>query len=422
MDGIDSRPSAFGSVVGQMHAKKLLVNSLRNDKISRVYLFPGPYGIGKTTLASIFARALLCEDLDKNTSSPCNVCESCKTFLKGNNPFYTEVDAANNSTKEDMSNLMETLSFDFGSNRRVLLLDEVHRISKAGMDALLRVLERPVEEDGTIVLMCTTEINKMPLTLLSRCVRVPMVKPTNLDVLTKLKRICEANKVKYDTTALTSLAEWADGHFRDAENALEPLMLLGGISPKNVAVYTSYDEEAISEFLINLEDDFSKALESVESISAQYGVDSLQAGILKVLLKSLKYGLSGTSLDVSEACKNVYYKYGARLSRLLTFFTAKGRLADVYLLQSEITQAHYRIIKGDMDLSIPVSVSQSTGSFFGATGADKGTSSVGGSYLSDQRKLKALSRGKTVTKDSFDERISRDIGPEKAPDTLIIKR
>lgn len=419
MDGITSRPTNFSEIIGQDKARELVVNSLSTGKLSRAYLFPGPYGIGKTTLASIFSRSILCENRDPATHSPCNTCKSCKDFLRNANSSYTEVDAANHGSKEDMGNLLEALNYDFGSGNRIILLDEAHAISKTGKDALLRILERPVQEDGTIFMLCTTELDKMPQTLRSRCVIIPMRKPSTKDVLEKLIKICTVSGTAYEHAALCSLAEWTGGHFRDAENALNPLVLMGGINVQNVALYTSYDPETVASLLISLSTDLTEALALTEDMCARFGSDTVLTSIIRLLLEAIRYGLSGMTLEVSSGCKKVYNMYGSKMGNLLQHFTAKGRMTDQHLLQAEIIQVYYKFVKGDMDSSVSQhTVPGSIPKGHSATSSNTPT----GSRLSEQRRLKVLSRGVGGTPESVQENVSKVWGPEEVPSAVTIPR
>jgi len=418
MDGIKSRPKTFGEVEGQDYAKKLLVNTLRTGRFSRAYLFEGPRSIGKTTLASLFARAALCPNRDEATQDPCNTCSSCTNFLRGNHSSYTEVDAARHGTKEEVNSLLETLEYA-SVGKRFILMDESHMISKAGKDAALKALESPVEDDNTVFMFSTSEGHQMPPTLRSRCVPIPMMHPTPKDVLSKLNKICEANNVPYDSGSLRALAEWSGGHFREAENALEPLMLMGGINHENVSVFTSYDVDAVSDMLISLNGDLAAAMVSAESICNRFGADTAHSSIIRVLLEALQYGLSGMKRDTYESVKNVYSAYGSRLGPILAHFSAKGKMSDSRLLQSEIAQTYYKFIKGDFDTSSAVPVPAPVRSSSDATRGGAPSSNL--SKLSEQREMKKRSRGLGVVQKTVDT-ITQEWGQEEVPQSVELKR
>lgn len=429
MDGISSRPLTFEEVIGQTEAKTILVNTLKHGKLYRAYLVSGPYGTGKTTLAMLFSRGLLCENRNPQTMSPCNKCQSCKSFLAGNHPSYVEVDAANYGTKENMSAILDSLHYAVIGDYRVVYMDEVHRISNAGKDALLRILETPMEDDKTVFIFSTTELQKMPNTLRGRCCPIPLTRPSHDDVFSKLERMCKEEGVSYDRHALYSLAVWAQGHFRDAENALLPLVLLGGINSANVAYITTYDVEATSQLLVALDSDLSRALALTEEMSSKYGAEAIHASLIRVLLDAIRYGLSGTTLDVPECVKAVYNSFGARMGSILNYFTVRGKITDSRQLQAEIVSARYRFLRGDMEAG-KASVLTTT---YTATAVPVQNSSTtpppvvpgtpGASMLTQQRLLKSQSRKTTPGgMIEFKESISNDWGAEEVPSSVSISR
>lgn len=416
MDGIDSRPKKFGEVLGQEAAKRLLTETLRKGNFSRAYTFAGPLSIGKTTLATLFARSLLCKKRDPETQDPCNECSSCKNFLRDAHPDYTEVDAARHGSKENVDAILSQLNYD-SLGMRVILLDEAHMISKAGKDAALKSLETPVEYDRTVFLFCTTEGHKMPGTLRSRCVPVPLTIPTPDDVIVKLERICKENGVSYDSGSLRALAEWSQGRFREAENALEPLVMMGGVNYDNVCTFTGFDVDSVSSMLVYLDSDLAKALECAESLCNRFGADTLHSSVLRVLLEALQYGLSGGSRDTYESVKNVYSVYGSRLGMILNHFSSKGKMSDPRLLQSEIVQTYYKCIKGDFEFS-----NQNQG-FIESKENKKANStpSKEKDRLAAQREMKMQARGK-VSMDKTDDKISDLWGEEEVSESIQIKR
>lgn len=418
MDGIESRPMNFSEVVGQDYAKKLLVNTLATGKLSRAYLFAGPSSIGKTTLASIFARAALCPNSDPTTQDPCNKCPSCVNFLRGNHKSYTEVDAARHGSKENVEAILEALEYDVAGVRFVYM-DETHMISKAGKDAALKALETPVSYDNTVFLFSTTETQKMPSTLMGRLTKVPMMLPTTRDVLAKLTKVCESNNVAYDSGSLRALAEWSGGRFREAENALEPLVLMGGINHENVSVYTAYDVDSVSSMLVSLNGDLSSALASLEVLCNNFGADTVHSSIIRVLLEALQYGLSGMKRDTYESVKRVYAEYGSSLAPLLSHFSSKGKMSDSRLLQSEVVQTYYKFIKGDFEPFTPTS--RPTSRKAEDTETTGGPTNTGMSKLSEQREMKRKARGQISDTNVLDT-ITKKWGGETVPGTVELKR
>lgn len=424
MNGIDARPLTFEKVKGQETAKRLLTATLKTGLVSRAYLMSGAWSVGKTTLSEIFARSLLCKHRDPVTMSPCNKCPSCQNFLRNTHPSYIEVDAANFGTKENMSNILSMLDFECGDGFRVIFMDEVHRISTAGKDALLKRLEASVSEDSTIFIFSTNELTKMPNTLKSRCTLIPLERPSNEDVFSKLVEMCNEEGLRYDRHALKRLAVWSQGHFRDAENALNPLILMGGIDSANVSAYTSNNEEGTCELLLALEGDLSKALNKAEDLSSRYGSDTIHASIIGVLLDAIHYGLSGMTLDVPEYIKALYNGYGSRMGALLSYFNGRSRITDGKLLQADLVHAHYRFIKGDLDVG---KMSFSSGNLTAASSVspkNPGSKESLNGLMSaaEQRALKASVRKNTSKVDSFNEEISKEWGPEEVADVVSLKR
>jgi DNA polymerase III subunit gamma/tau len=419
MNGIEARPLTFDKVLGQERVKRLLQNTLRSGVLARAYLLSGGWSVGKTTLAGLFARSILCQHRDKETMSPCNVCPSCKNFLRGAHASYTEVDAANFGTKENMAAILSTLAYECGDGYRVIFLDEAHRISPSGKDALLKELETPVGCDNTIFLFSTNEPQKMPETLQSRCVRVPLEKPSVDIVLQKLTSMCTEGGVKFDRFALKNLAIWSQGHFRDAENAINPLVLMGGINADNVSAYTSYSQEGTAEMLLSLESDLSKALTLAEELISRYGSESIHSSIVRVLLEATQYGLSGMSLDTPDCIKTVYNAFGSRMGAILSHFVSRGKLSDGKFLQAELVHTHYRFIKGDMDIGkmsyVSVEGTSSKPAEVAASKVNKNPSTA-----ESMREMKAQARKGGSGAPPLDERISEHWGQEEISDDSAV--
>ena len=205
------RPQTFDDVVGQDHIVKTLVNQIKFDKISHAYLFTGSRGTGKTSIAKIFARAINCNSL-KN-GSPCGKCENCKA-LEGTNIDVLEIDAASNNGVDEIRDLREKVKYPPVVGRyKVYIIDEVHMLSISAFNALLKTLEEPPAQ--TVFVLATTEVHKLPATILSRCLRFDF-KLVSLDDLTAhLKKILTAEKVKFDDSAVNVIARAGEGSVRD---------------------------------------------------------------------------------------------------------------------------------------------------------------------------------------------------------------
>ncbi|MBR3884950.1 MAG: DNA polymerase III subunit gamma/tau [Clostridia bacterium] len=205
------RPRVFDEVVGQDHIVKTLINQIKFDKISHAYLFTGSRGTGKTSIAKIFARAINCTNL--KDGSPCGECEVCKS-LEGTNIDVLEIDAASNNGVDEIRELREKVKYPPVVGRyKVYIIDEVHMLSISAFNALLKTLEEPPKQ--TVFVLATTEVHKLPATILSRCIRFDF-KLVPLDILTNhLNNILKQENVKFEDTAVNVIARAGEGSVRD---------------------------------------------------------------------------------------------------------------------------------------------------------------------------------------------------------------
>ncbi len=216
------RPQTFNEVIGQEVAKKILMNSILENKINHAYLFFGIRGTGKTTLARIFAKAINCKN--REGANPCGQCTSCKEIATSSAMDVIEIDAASNNGVDEIRNLTEkTNYFATSLAYKVYIIDEVHMLSKSAFNALLKTLEEPPE--NTIFLLATTEINKIPETILSRTIIINLEILSNASVLKGIKFILEKEQINYEEEALKYIILVAGGSLRDAITALETVLL-----------------------------------------------------------------------------------------------------------------------------------------------------------------------------------------------------
>lgn len=213
------RPTTWDAVVGQEHVVRTLQGALNAGRIGHAYLFAGPRGTGKTTLARIFAKAINCT---ATSARPCGKCSSCETIEEGRSMDLIEIDAASNRTIDDMRTLKETIgSAPTASQYKVYLIDEAHMITKEASNAFLKMLEEPPSH--VVFILATTEASKIIPTVLSRVQRFDFKKLTQQQIVTKLSVIVKSEKLKATSGALAALAAASDGALRDAEVMLTKL-------------------------------------------------------------------------------------------------------------------------------------------------------------------------------------------------------
>ena len=208
------RPMSFDSVVGQQALTTTLKNAVKSGKLAHAYLFCGPRGVGKTTCARIFAKAINCEHPTAD-SEACNECESCKAFNEGRSYNIFELDAASNNSVENIKSLMDQTRIPPQVGRyKVFIIDEVHMLSTAAFNAFLKTLEEPPAH--VIFILATTDKHKILPTILSRCQIYDFERMTVPNIIDHLKRVAEKENIQYDEEALNVIAEKADGGMRDA--------------------------------------------------------------------------------------------------------------------------------------------------------------------------------------------------------------
>ena len=218
------RPASFEALVGQEHVQRALVNALDEDRLHHAYLFTGTRGVGKTTIARIFAKALNCET--GVTSQPCGECTSCREIAEGRFIDLIEVDAASRTGVDDTRELLENVQYAPTRGRyKVYLIDEVHMFSKSSFNALLKTLEEPPPH--VKFLLATTDPQKLPVTILSRCLQFNLKRiPISL-IISHLQEILTSENVEHDLAALQLIAEGADGSMRDALSLLDQALAFG---------------------------------------------------------------------------------------------------------------------------------------------------------------------------------------------------
>ena len=212
------RPDNFDKLIGQQHIVRTLTNQIKNDKVSHAYLFTGTRGTGKTSAARIFARAINC--LHPIDGNPCNECEVCRELLKPTNMDIVEIDGASNNRVDEIRDLRERVNYLPSVGKyKVYIIDEVHMLTDSAYNALLKTLEEPPRH--VVFILCTTEVQKMPATILSRCMRFDFKLVGINDLIDLMSKILDDCKVSYTREALAAVAAAGEGSVRDALSVLD---------------------------------------------------------------------------------------------------------------------------------------------------------------------------------------------------------
>jgi len=212
------RPADFDNIVDQSYTIDILKNSISSNKISHAYIFAGPRGTGKTTTAKVFAKSINCENFCE--SGPCGHCYNCENF--GNNPDIIEIDAASNNGVDEIRELINSVKLAPSNSRyKVYIIDEVHMLSQSAFNALLLTLEEPPKH--VVFILATTNIESVPVTILSRCQRFDFKKITDKEIINRLKFVCNSENIKISDDALEEIAYLSDGGMRDALSILDQL-------------------------------------------------------------------------------------------------------------------------------------------------------------------------------------------------------
>ena len=287
------RPQTFDEVAGQQHIVKTLKNALATGKIAHAYLFAGPRGTGKTTMAKLFAKALNCEE---GIGHQCNECKNCKAIIDGSHPDVLELDAASNNGVDEIRELIDKVKYGTILGRyKVYIIDEVHMLSTGAFNALLKTLEEPPEH--VIFILATTEPHKILPTILSRWQRYDFEKVSDADIRERLKIVLKEEGASFTDDAVNLIVKLADGGMRDALSILEKVLAYSGNSLNEQDILNIFSlestEEKINLIKSILDHDVKDVLDRLNHyISSGSDIKRLTEDLLTILKDVLIYNSS----------------------------------------------------------------------------------------------------------------------------------
>ena len=316
------RPSSFSEVVGQEHVLKALENSISQNKLHQAYIFSGTRGVGKTTIARVFSKCLNCMQADSPQVIPCNKCSACEEIKIGRHMEFLEVDAASRTGVDDMRELLDSVQYKPANARfKIYLIDEVHMLSKSNFNALLKTLEEPPPH--VMFLMATTEVEKVPKTVLSRCLQLNLKVIPEAKIQLHLKSLLDLESIKYDEESIALIADSAQGSVRDGLTLLDQAIAHGNgsLNTEDVkallgTIDQSYIIELVEQVVAGNGDGAYNALHNITELNVEY------EQVLKILI-------------------SVFHKISLHQQLHNNESESIQRLAEN--LDPQITQLHYEI-------------------------------------------------------------------------------
>lgn len=367
----DYRPSNFSQVFGQNHVKIALQNEIASDKLAHAYLFCGPRAVGKTTLARVLAKSINCPNRKEGSSEPCDTCPSCLSISNGSNLDIVEIDAASNTGVDNVrENIIASARVVSGNVKyRVFIIDEVHMLSISAWNALLKTLEEPPK--NVVFILCTTEIHKVPATIISRCERYDFKRISIADIVSKLQNIVSAEKVDIDTEVLEAIARQSGGHLRDAESLLGQVLSLGEgkitWDQAELIVPRHHHNEIIDLLDFISKKDVARAIKLINTVvdnglNLKSFVGEGVTVLRKMLLNKANPGLAeslgidlGDSLEIKISTLTAELNIEQIVSYLEAFLDVYGNSSSSFIVQLPLEIKVVQLCLGSYTVSNPVS-------------------------------------------------------------------
>ncbi len=358
------RPQKFDETFGQNHIKITLQNEIQLGKISHAYLFCGPRAVGKTTLARVFSKAINCLNRKENKYEPCDKCEVCNEIREGKSLDVLEIDAASHTGVDNVrDNIIASARVAPSKNKyKVFIIDEVHMLSISAFNALLKIMEEPPA--NVVFILCTTEVHKVPATIISRCQRFDFKRISIDDIVKRLSFIAKEENIKIDNQVLESIARHSEGYMRDAISLLGQIISIGGKNITQEEADLVIPRSNVKE-IVNLIDALSKKDASTsiqlinklvdDSIDLKNFVNNLIEVLRKMMIAKINPNLtSGLALDLGESLELKINEISSQLdvNQLIffieSFLEARNKLKESFIIQLPLEIAIAEICLGSV--------------------------------------------------------------------------
>ena len=384
------RPSSFNDVLGQEGSIKVLREYIKTGTgFHQSYLFAGPFGSGKTTLARILARALLCDNVSSE-GDPCGQCPSCVDILtSGSSANFIEIDAATNSGKQNVKNIVDRLSYStINGKKTIYLFDEAHRLTADALDGLLKPMEDNVkgsEDKKLVCLFCTTEPEGMRQTILSRCAPAFIIKQVEPSrIADRLEYVCNQEGISYERDALELIGEVSDCHIRDALKAVEGVSMLGSVSLDSTREYLQVGKRnALIDVLHHLGTDLSKSLVALNLVKDFMSPAICYDYLLELCMEAIKFANNVGKVKVfweRSRVEALVEAQGKNLPMIMSHISSKPFKPTFPIITADLVFLHNIINNGillpQMVAPAPVSVSKETDTPKDAKAHDKKTEGI----------------------------------------------